>query len=187
MTDEEKSAKAPRASVHWADNQFPRNTANNLSSRESLPKEQGVSSDARRHFQTIMKHTRYTQVDVGTYKYQLRQVFGADVDFALCAYRPRFERVPRPAANKTLHMRVAHLTPKGCLEVSEWIERSPSARRAPYDRPGACIFAFAYNRPAPETVPKDKGEHVDPKADTKTRTLPPQTPQNSPADVERDV
>ena len=82
--------------------------------------------DRRRHFQTVMKHTRYTQVDVGTHRYPLRMLFGQDVDFALCAYNPRFERIPKPAAVKHMFMRVACLTPAGDLALSEWAQRSPS-------------------------------------------------------------
>ncbi|CAE7752069.1 GIP [Symbiodinium sp. CCMP2456] len=67
------------------------------------PVDKAAGVDKRKHFQTIMKHTRYTQVDTGTYRYELRMVFGQDVDFALCAYR-----------------------------------------RAVFDRPGACLFAYRY-------------------------------------------
>ncbi|CAE7232443.1 RE1 [Symbiodinium sp. CCMP2456] len=50
------------------------------------------AADLRKNFQTVMKHTRYTQADVGSNRYPLRMLFGCDVDFAMCAYRPRFER-----------------------------------------------------------------------------------------------
>ena len=117
--------------------------------------------DRRRHFQTVMKHTRYTQVDVGTHRYPLRMLFGQDVDFALCAYNPRFERIPKAAAAKPLYMRAAFLAPDGSVEISQWSERPPSARRAPFSHAGACVFAFRYQ--APETpvcdnsVPVSKG------------------------------
>ena len=114
-----------------------------------------ASLDSRRHFQTIMKHTRYTQVDVGSYRYQLRKVFGQDVDFALCAYRPRYERVPKQAASHCLSMSVAHLKPGGELEISPWTIRPPAARRASFDRPGACIFAFRYASSSGEASPEE--------------------------------
>ena len=110
-------------------------------------------SDLKRHFQTIMKHTRYTTVDVGTHRYPLRMLFGSDVDFALCAYRPRYERTPKQAASKDLYGAVAHLTPKGELLVSAWNPRPANARRAEYDRPGACIFAY---RCDPADVPESQ-------------------------------
>ncbi|CAE7934323.1 RE1 [Symbiodinium sp. KB8] len=52
--------------------------------------EEVTNSDLRRYFQTIMKHTRYSQVDVGTH---------------------RFERMPKQAASHHMYARVAHLTP----------------------------------------------------------------------------
>ncbi|CAE7884699.1 RE1 [Symbiodinium microadriaticum] len=72
---------------------------------QTSPKEV-TNSDLRRYFQTIMKHTRYSQVDVGTH---------------------RFERMPKQAASHHMYARVAHL-------------------RAAFDRPGACIFAYRYER-----------------------------------------
>ncbi|CAE7239120.1 RE1 [Symbiodinium sp. CCMP2592] len=106
-----------------------------------------TQSDLRRCFQTVMKHTRYTQADVGTYKNDLRLMFGQSVDFALCAYRPRFERVPKPAATRDLYRAVAHLAPSGALEVSEWVLRPASTRRENFDRAGACIFAYRHQPP----------------------------------------
>ena len=87
--------------------------------------------------------------------------FGQDVDFGLCAYNPRFERIPRTAAVKPLYMCTAFLAPDGSVEISQWSERLPSARRAPFSHAGACVFAFRYQ--APETpvcdnsVPVSKG------------------------------
>ena len=103
--------------------------------------------DRKRHFQTVMKHTRYTQADVGTHKHSLRKVFLDDVEFALCAYRPRYERLPKQASTQPLYTCVAHLSPDGSLTVSPWTLRAPSARREPFDRKGACIFAFRSSRP----------------------------------------
>ena len=94
-----------------------------------------ILDDRRKHFQTIMKHTRYTQADVGTHRSHLRGLFGQDVDFAVCAYRPRYERTPKVAASQDLHVSVAHLSPQGTLEVSEWKLRPACARREAHDRP----------------------------------------------------
>ena len=130
---------------------------------QTSPKEV-TNSDLRRYFQTIMKHTRYSQVDVGTHRYQLRMLFGEDVDFALCAYRPRFERMPKQAASHHMYARVAHLTPGGVLEHTSWKSRESSARRAAFDRPGACIFAYRYERPAASTDDNLLPSPKDPKA-----------------------
>ena len=105
--------------------------------------------DRRRHFQTVMKHTRYSQVDVGTHRYPLRMLFGQDVDFALCAYNPRYERIPKQASTKTLYSCVACLSPDGQLTVTPWNKRESSARRAPNVQSGACVFAFRYSPPGP--------------------------------------
>ena len=74
-------------------------------------------------------------------------LFGEDVDFALCAYRPRCERIPKQASSQQLYMCVAQLSPDGTPNLSPWSCRPASARRAPFDRQGACIFAFRYVRP----------------------------------------
>ena len=97
------------------------------------------TADLRKHFQTVMKHTRYTQADVGSHRYQLRMLFGQDVDFALCAYKPRFERTPKQAATCDMYRSVAHLSPAGDLEFSEWTARPACARRDVFDRPGASL------------------------------------------------
>ena len=115
-----------------------------------------TAADRRRHFQTVMKHTRYTQADVGTHRYPLRMLFGLDVDFALCAYRPRFERVPKSAFSKDLYICVAHLDPDGNLTLTPWTFRPASARRAVHYQNGACIFAFRHQRPEGH-VPSAKG------------------------------
>ena len=122
--------------------------------------------DRKRHFQTVMKHTRYTQADVGTLRYQLRMLFGRDVDFALCGYRPRFERVPKPAATHHMLVRVAHLSPQGALELTPWNPRPPASRRAVFERPGACIFAYCYGdasqAPLPDESPvQNQGSEVE--------------------------
>ena len=114
---------------------------------KSSLKTQVTEADRRKHFQTVMKHTRYTQVDVGTYRYELQTIFGDDVFFfALCAYRPRFERVPKQAAAHCMQVRVAHLNQTGNLELTPWNTREASARRAVFDRPGACLFAYRYSK-----------------------------------------
>ncbi|CAE7443005.1 GIP, partial [Symbiodinium sp. CCMP2456] len=126
---------------------------NRVAPKERLPV-RITQADLRKHFQTVMKHTRYTQVDVGTHRHPLRMIFGGDVDCALCAYRPRYERTPKQAASKDMYRAVAHLTPKGELQVSEWSARPACARRAEYDRPGACIFAYRHaSAEVPETQP----------------------------------
>ena len=93
----------------------------------------------------------------------MRVVFGGDVDFALCAYRPRFERIPKQAAIKALQMSVACLTPEGVLEVSPWTGRAASAKRAPYAALGACVFAFRY--PPVQTVRPNKSREETPEAE----------------------
>ena len=115
------------------------------------PKPGCSESFKKRHFQTVMKNTRYTQVDVGSLRYQLRMLFGGDVDFALCAYRPRYERVPKQAATHHMQVSVAHLDPRGTLEITPWTDREPVARRAEFDCPGACIFGYRYAA-APQAV-----------------------------------
>ena len=113
--------------------------------------ERQTPSDLKRHFQTILKHTRYTQVDVGTYRYHLRMLFGQDVDAALCAYRPRYERIPKQSATQQTWRAVAEIDSNGKVSMSPWSARMASARRAEHisDRP--CIFAFRWQQP-PEEV-----------------------------------
>ena len=93
--------------------------------------------DLNRHFQTVVKHTCYSAVDVGTHRYSLRMLFGMDVDFGLCAYRPCFERIPKQASSQTLVQSVACLERNGSVTRSPWRERMPSARRGPSS--GTCI------------------------------------------------
>ena len=124
-------------------------TPKNINPEEKSPEKYNArgQGDRRRRFQTVMKHTRYTQVDVGTHRYPLRMLFGQDMDFALCAYNPRFERIPKAAAVKPLYMRTAFLAPDGSVEISQGSERLPSAGRAPFSHAGACVFAFRYQAP----------------------------------------
>ena len=65
----------------------------------------------------------------------------------MCAYRPRFERVPKQAASQALWCSVATLNTDGSLTVSPWSERPPSAKRAPYSCTGTCLFAYRLQRP----------------------------------------
>ncbi|CAE7296093.1 RE1, partial [Symbiodinium sp. CCMP2456] len=79
------------------------------------------AADLRKHFQTVMKHTRYTQADVGSNRYPLRMLFGCDVDFAMCAYRPRFERreaFDRPGACDSLEGRASTRSEPECVSES---------------------------------------------------------------------
>ena len=52
-------------------------------------------------------------------------LFGHDVDFALCAYRPRssrYERLPKPAATKNLYSSIAYFRTSDSLLISLWTE-----------------------------------------------------------------
>ena len=134
--------------------------------------------DRKRQFQTVLKNTRYTQVDVGTYRYAMRVIFGMDTDAALCAYRPRFERIPKQAAQQTVWQAVATLSPDGTLAVSSWHETS--SQRAAYSSVGTCIFAYRWQRPVQEQQgsrsPQTHGSKGSPKENIGIET-PEQNPK----------
>ena len=131
-------------------------------------------SDVKRQFQTVLKHTRYTRVDVGTYQGALNSIFGQAVDITMCAYCSRFERVPKQAASQAVCCSVATLNTEGELTVSPLSERPPSAKRAPYSCTGTCLFAYRLQRPVlGECSPSPRKPNAGVQAET-----PSSTPQD---------
>ena len=109
-------------------------------------------------FQTIMKRTRRCVVDVSSLQNELQGLFGPEVCAALCAYRPKFERIPEQAHTHQLQRAVATLTPKGSLTVTAWEDRPAGKRRQAYEADGTCIFAFrpfrrSHTSPSPQEPP----------------------------------
>ena len=105
------------------------------------------SAEKKRAFQTIAKHTRYTQVDCATHADSLQCLFGGNVDCAFSAYRPKFERIPPEAARTALYRAVVTLGPDGTLSQTGWEERPASKQRRPFASTGTCLFAFARHPP----------------------------------------
>ena len=110
--------------------------------------EKSPPEPVKRSFQTIVKNTRYCQVDSVELRQQLQSLFGCAVDCAFCAYRPKFERIPSQSHTMTMYRSVARLDKHGVVTVSAWEERPPGKRRQPFDCGDTCIFAFR-ERPVP--------------------------------------
>ena len=114
---------------------------------ESALDESVQQADVKRSFQTVMKHTRYSQVDLSAQKDALRKIFGVKLVAAFCAYRPKFERIPVEAHTTTLLRSVASLKPNGQVVCTAWEERPAGKRRLPFDCKDPCIFAFRQREP----------------------------------------
>ena len=109
----------------------------------------------RNLFQTLMKKTRYCQVDRKELGQELDALFGCHVSHGLCAYKPKFERIPTEAHTQTLEQAVATLSQKGELHISPWQERPAGIRstsRAPASLPLGVVMHASVCEPS--QVPK---------------------------------
>ena len=139
----------------------------------------GAPSAKRPAFQSILRNTTHCQVDVVVNQEALQTLFGCEVHFALCAYRPKFERIPSEAHCQNLHRAVATQVGSSEPDVSAWEERPVGKHRSTFDHAGACIFAFRRppasacarkQQPKPDSVEESLKSPNSP-ADLKDRTL----------------
>ena len=123
----------------------------------------GTPKSLRSAFQSILRNTRHCQVDVVAHQEALQTLFGSQAQLALCAYRPKFERIPAEAHCQTLLKAVATQIGSSEPEVTTWQERPAGKRRSTFDHAGACIFAFcrptvsvtAAQHPSQPSIPAD--------------------------------